>query len=311
MILFELFNRLESPKLNNKLNRIGHTNHLINMLASQFEYRNLPEEVNHRFLEIYLMKMGLAGFTYDKKLKKYVAFPCTRTGDVDEYGLGKNFIGAYPYKSTEGVIGVDGIVIQNNVLALPDTDIYYTVDTLTELQKSIRNNIKYSRMCPIPIVRNQADYSKMKEILKKIDNGVLDVVTNGNLLEEIDSNVKSFDILNITDVNASEKLANLSRMYDDVMKVFYNTHGQALQTQNKSAQQTTDEIHGMDSTSFIYPLAQLKERKEAFDKVNELYGLNVQVDFSDAWKREYERFMNTGPEEPEEPEKEGEEDVEL
>lgn len=297
MNIFEVLTQgIDTPKYNNTLNKISNTNYLVSILASTFEYRNLPEEINHRFIEFYLIKLGLCGFMKDKKSGKYVVFPCTRTGEVDEYGLGTEFVGAYPYKEAQGVIGKDGILIQNNMLAIPDTDIKYTVDVLGELQKSIKNNIKFSRLAPIPVVNNNADWQKVKDALKKIDKGELDVIMSAFNIANLDlGDGKSFDIINLTDVNASEKLANLSRMYDDTLKVFFNKHGQALQTQNKSAQQTSDEIHGMDSTSFIYPLSKLKERKDAIDKINSLYGLNIEVDFSDAWKREFDTFMEDEP----------------
>ena len=76
------------------------------------------------------------------------------------------------------------------------------------------------------------------------------------------------------------------------MKRFYNIYGHALQTQNKTAQQTTDEIHGMDSTSWIIPLERLECRKKMVEEINDLFGTKMTVDFSPAWKLQFEKFKS-------------------
>jgi hypothetical protein len=76
------------------------------------------------------------------------------------------------------------------------------------------------------------------------------------------------------------------------MKRFYNIYGQPLQTQNKAAQSISDELHGMDSVSFIIPIQMLKCRQALADNINRIFGTEITVEFSECWKIEYMSLIN-------------------
>lgn len=58
----------------------------------------------------------------------------------------------------------------------------------------------------------------------------------------------------------------------------------------KVAQQSTDEVHGADNFSMIYPLIQLKYRKRMIEDINKTFGLSASVKFSEMYENSLEKI---------------------
>ena len=63
-----------------------------------------------------------------------------------------------------------------------------------------------------------------------------------------------------------------------------------MHTPTKAAQQSTDEIHGIDSVSWFYPLNKLKARRNGVEMVNKIFGTKITVRFSEIWEQEYQAY---------------------
>jgi hypothetical protein len=168
---------------------------------------------------------------------------------------------------------------------------YWIAHLLGEISKSEALNVKYSRLLPIPKLNDEKDKSAFTDILKKLEDGELTAFVSKNVLAK-EIGCDSPEVFNLSDVKDVDKLQYLSRYYDDVIKRFFNFYGQALQNQNKSAQSISDELHGMDSVSFIIPLQMLNCRKALCQQINDIFGLDVDVEFSPAWQLEFDAFIN-------------------
>ena len=261
---------------------------LWNTLLEMFEYENLPDTIPKRFLESIL---HAEGEVFVSRINdKLIASHGTLSGEVDEYGLGKECIAVCPGSEARGIRGVDIAYGVNNDTASPDMLVYWISHLLGELSKSEDLNIKYSRLLPIPKVRDEKDKSAFNEIVQKMMDGELSAFASKNILDyELGEN--SAETFNISDVKDVDKLQYLSRHFDDVLKRFYNFYGQALQTQNKAAQSISDELHGMDSVSFIIPIQMLHCREALCNQINEIFGTEITVKFSKPWLLEYEAFL--------------------
>ena len=76
----------------------------------------------------------------------------------------------------------------------------------------------------------------------------------------------------------------LSKYYDDVNRWFYTLNGQPIQGTGKMAQLTEEEVMGSQTLSTIQPFNKFTERKKFCDKVKEILGIEMNVDFSTPWK---------------------------
>jgi hypothetical protein len=286
----DVYNKLKA-KEKNSTRYITYFTILWNNLLEMFEWKNLPETIPKRFLESILHAEGEVFICKEKDTENVIASHGTLSGEIDCYGLGTECIATYPGNSTNGKRGIDIAYGINNDTASPDMLVYWIAHLLGEISKSEDLNVKYARLLPIPKVRDEKDKNAFDEIINKLMEGELKAFASKNILAQ-EMGWDSPEVFNISDVKDVDKLQYLSRYFDDVMKRFYNVYGQALQNQNKSAQSISDELHGMDSVSFILPLQMLNCRKALCKQMNDIFGLDVAVRFSPAWQLEYDAFIN-------------------
>lgn len=267
---------------------------MMQTLQSEFEYKGLDPEHDPppEYIEKVLITMGVIGF---KKVNDdVIAARGTLCGDPDYYYRGTDFSGTYALGDIEGKRGIDIAVGFNNSLYMPDIDILRYESILTEIDTSENLNVLFARLLRVPVVGDQKELEALKDVYNSILKGEFGAVTSKNLFRKLaDGDKNVIDLLELTDVDTIKNLQYLAQYRDNVLKRFYNRHGHSLQTTGKVAQQTTDEIHGMDSVSMIYPLNKLKYRKQMCEEVNRICGRSWSVDFSEAWKINRKQFEQT------------------
>lgn len=264
-------------------------------LLSMFEYDNLPYTLWDEFIELNLIKHGQVGIGYitdqNDGVKKLVAVDVSTCGQINQYAIGTEIIGATPIGTFSGTIGVDTVLGWNNAMRSPCEDVDQFAEIKSDIVVSEKLNVIYSRLLPILTVTDKKQKNAVSDILKRlIDGDIGECVVSDNIATLIDG-VPTITSTQISDVQMSQYIQYLSRYNDDVNKRFFTRYGHALQTQNKSAQQTNDEIHGMDSTSWVIPVQMLKYRKRMVDEINRLFDTNITVSFSEVWQREFDKYM--------------------
>lgn len=275
-------------KTENKVRYTTYFSMLWNTLLEMFTWENLPDTIPKRFLESILHSTGQVFIA--KINEKLVASVGTLSGKVDAYGLGTDVIAVCPTGEARGIRNVDIAYGINNDSASPDDLIYWISHLLGETDKSIKTNVIYSRFLKIPKLRNDKDKNAFHDIYKKLINGEPEVFISNNVLDyEFETGTETFEL---TDVNKIDKLPYLTQFFEDALKRFYNFYGQPMQNQNKRAQSISDEIHGMDSVSFILPSQMLKCRQALADNINSIFGTDISVHFSELWELEYSALIN-------------------
>lgn len=280
----------QKEKLKDRDRKLAYYNNLLLTNCSMFNYTGFPDTVDTRFIELYLCQNGACGFgkTENGDLIVTESEPC---GKPNAYSLGTKIIGATPVGRYEGTIGIDAAYGLNNRLGTPDLDILWTSEMLSEIDKSLNFNVLYSRCNPVPIVDDEKQKNAIETVLQNMFSGKLVSIISSNILKKYETGKSGIDVLNISDVSNADKLQYLTHIKDDIKRDFYTTYGQCTNGTGKMAQQTREEITGNQSISFIIPLEKLEERKKMCDMVNAVFGLDTSVDFSEAWKIEYDKFL--------------------
>ena len=274
---------------------------LLNYLAPMFTYNELPESIPEEFIErFHILNGDIAVWKLDDpnafRYKDELIVSCCGYADKpDAYGIGERVIASTlsGYVKEDLKEGESCIVIHNNSLYTSDMPIIcYFTDMLTEMFTSLKTNIIYSRLKPVFKVSDDKEAAAVKEAFTKIKNDSEPIqITSSNILAdalaEAGANAaETIKVLDITDVKNADKLQYIVKAIDDAFRWFFSMIGQAIQGNGKLAQQTVDEVQGTTSMSFILPNDRLKMRRKGWEKANELFGTNVTVDFSDAWKTE-------------------------
>lgn len=260
------------------INYIDYCIRLINTCENIFTYENLPDTLNPFFLEYYLRTNGTCALINDNQYG-IIAVRGGYGTDVDVYGLGTHFIGANCKKSYDININDDNIVMCNNNITM--TSDIYIIDKyakiLNEIDKSTNCNIIYSRLYPIPIAKNESDKHQLESMLKAIIDCNIGKVasTDYNINDLLQQ--ETFNIVNLTDSNAASKVDTLVRLKDAVLKDFLREIGINVNTLDKSAQVTSQELNSFVNYTNLNLFDNLGERQKFIEKCNEKFGTNMGV----------------------------------
>ncbi|MBQ1293676.1 MAG: hypothetical protein IIY21_06530, partial [Clostridiales bacterium] len=93
-------------------------------------------------------------------------------------------------------------------------------------------------------------------------------------------------VVNITDVNASDKIQYLLHAKDDLTREFLNLYGLHITGTGKMAQQSVEEITGSNNAALVIPYEMMKARNDTLERFNAITGLNVVCQLSKSWERE-------------------------
>lgn len=283
--------RYLKPKQTNKVRYLTYFNLFLNIILDMFEWEGLPETIPARFLEMILHSKGEVFVGREDEDAPLVAAAGSLSGDVDDYSMGTECVAVTPNQDLQGKRNIDIAYGINNKTATPDTLLYWLSHMLAVNDRSMELVSIYARLLPIPKVSDEKDKQMFDELIDKLIDGDPKAFASRNALRSaLEEN--GSETFNITDPRQIDKLQYLSRFADDIIKRFYNFYGQPLQTQNKAAQSISDELHGMDSVSFILPLQMLQCRQALADNINNIFGLDVSVRFSQPWEIEYRKYVS-------------------
>lgn len=272
--------------------------YLLTRLQRMFQYKNLPDTIPHEILDRYLFEYGIACIT-SVNGKLYV-FSGNLGGPQDAY-----------YRPTEFIISNPHIKV-NGELFTANVPVYYTEDEASSSGESwstkgvlIRNDLDWIGMHPLlsryaylmaeniltlrtadvmlrvlAMITAPSDKERAAalEYLKSLEKGELAVigdtplVTDGVKLQSPPSNNGSY-------------LTQFIEYQQYLKGSFYNEVGLSANYNMKREAIGTGEST-LDSDS-ILPLCDnmLKCRQEDMAKVNEMFGTDIQVEFSSAWLR--------------------------
>lgn len=271
---------------------------LLLFLSSMFEYKGMDESINTDFIEFYLALTPRAccGVYRNNKGREILGY-ATEGGILNEYGIPEMFnINTLNQNNKQGAVdGVNAAICWNNKTHTSDmiqlsrfTELFNLVDTA---QKCL---IRYARLFPVFEVENQQVKNQIDEALKNADNGEPFTYVNKGLSKIGMDGEPNMKILQLGDVSAVEKMQYLSTYHNDLLRRFFTMYGMNYSQSMKQAQQSIEEIHSDINVSWIIPDDRLKQRRKFIETYNEVFGHNATVDYSDAWKKAYKKYMEEG-----------------
>lgn len=286
-----MFNWYDEMSAKRKENTRHYNNatELLNVVMSIFQWGGLPTEIDEHYLNLALLSGGCA---FGKVLgtDTYATVRSYPSGDLNYNGLGTNIEAALVGGNMQGKIG-DTIAfgwndsIRSNELPYIDRVAYM----LSEIDLSMEYNVQYSRYNPFIIANDKTAKAAIENAFNNMKDGEPLTILSDNALYTL-SDGTPFSKIDLTDVKNIDKIQYLSHFRDDIMRWFYLRYGHNNQSTGKMAEQTTAEISGNDSISMIHVLDMLKARQKFAEQINEIFGLNVTVDFSDLWKHEHMHY---------------------
>ena len=255
---------------------IKYRNHLMMLAMSMFKWKELPKSINKRFLEKTLYMRGAAVFFKDETLG-FLCLPVAWAGPFDVYTDPKEY---YAY-STSGYKSpilneTNSVIIWNNYLRIPSC---YTVDfdakRLANLEQAIDVNCN-AQKTPIAVVCSENERLTMLNLYAQYDGNAPFIYGQKDL--------------NIKDIKAISTGAPFvaDKLYQMKMQV-WNEALTELGISNVSYQKkerlVSDEVIRNMGGTIASRYTRLEMRRDACEKINELWGLKVSVDYRDDFRQ--------------------------
>lgn len=269
------------------------------MGAEQFTWNDLPETINSHWTERATIG-GLSAFYevpdgISSVCKGFTVTPAEFVGVPNQIGETNKII------TTGSDYAIEFDLTKDKVVIIKNNDYYYNeynnlmwfADMLAKTDISEKALIIWSKIHPIPKATSGIDATKLKQVIDTILSdddcecdtyNIIDDFTR--LITEGGPTSKDDAVLNLSDVSAVEKMHFLSEFHYELIKRLCNLYGIPFRSNAKSAQSLESELHNTDIFSQIMNMNRLKCRKEAAEKINAMFGLNVSVDYSEILKKE-------------------------
>ena len=290
-----LFSELK-PKQKTFLTEISYQDVLAEYVLGMLDYPNFPVEIEYvRYLDFLLLKEGKAALYKSSYWGRWVIGNVSFEGiDLNEYGMLQD---AHVFDRAghdelfkDWLNSQECFVFFNNRNHTPDINIPRYADLLAKIDISLNANIVNSRMSPIVVAKDNNTKNQLAEIIKQNHDGHTEVITSPKILNEEGDNIT---VVNITDVNASDKIQYLLHAKDDLTREFLNLYGLHITGTGKMAQQSVEEITGSNNAALVIPYEMMKARNDTLERFNAITGLNVVCQLSKSWEREEAEAENT------------------
>lgn len=283
-----LFSELK-PKQKTFLTEISYQDVLAEYVLGMLEYPNFPVEIEYvRYLDFLLLKEGKAALYKSSYWGRWVIGNVSFEGvDLNEYGeLQDAHVfdrAGHDQVFTDWLNAQECFIFFNNRNHTPDINIPRYADLLAKIDISLNANIVNSRMSPIVVAKDNNTKNQLAEIIKSNHDGHTEVITSPNILNDAGDDIT---VVNITDVNASDKIQYLLHAKDDLTREFLNLYGLHITGTGKMAQQSVEEITGSNNAALVIPYEMMKARNDTLERFNAITGLNVVCKLAKSWERE-------------------------
>lgn len=260
-------------------------NRLYNIAISRFEWLNLPDTCNEKFIEQVLFFNGFMVGYKDTALNSFLIMPCTNNSVLDIFGYPAK-VNAYgyngymaqnltPYTITLGQESTraDAALLYANYSRCPDLPaVLYFARKLTKIDRTIDVNINVQKT-PYIISCGENQRLTVANMFKQVDNFEPAIITtkfyglNGE---------KPINVMDLKPPFVADKMQTLKRqVYQEALTYL----GIEANTSEKAERQVTEELTANMGETESMRQSPLASRKQFCKEFNKIYGTNIDVKF--------------------------------
>lgn len=249
-------------------------NRLVELSISMFEWKNLPDTIDPRFLELTLFSEGQAVFFLDEDIG-FLALQNAAYGDLDVYRIPR-IRRAYAVNGYQrNLSDKDSVIIFNNYLHTNSMlDVQMFSKRLYNLDRAIDVNAN-AQKTPVLIICDESQRLTMENIYKQFDGNAPVIFGNRNI------NANDLKTLNTGAPYVCDKLYELkTQIWNEALTYL----GISNINITKKERLVTDEVTRNQGGTIASRYSRLQARREACEKINAMFGLNIWCDYREDYQ---------------------------
>lgn len=266
----------ESTLLNNRT-YLQYYNRLLELAINMYEWKNLPDTVDERFLELTLFSDGMAVYFRDEILGDL----CLQTmigGNLDVYRIPmeRTAYAANGYQvrldPTNSVIIFNNYTHTNSML-----DIEMYARRLYNIERTIDVNVN-AQKTPVMVIGSEAQRLTLKNLMMQYDGNEPFIYGDDKL------NVNALNVLRLDAPYVADKLNILKRqIWNEALTYLGIENSNTEKKERLVTDEITSNLGGVEAQRFC----RLNARRKAADQINAMFGTNITVDFREENKVKY------------------------
>ena len=293
MVYSEIYNNLKE-KGKKVVDLFSFENRLSNFLVSMFDSKgdNLFNQRKWDRCEFELLLLLLGKVAVWKLHGELVFSTVDFIGNIDFMGIGKDAncttLNGHNKVFSDWRTSDEVVIIFNNENHTPDMNVERFANLMGETWTSMRSTVQGTRYSKVFCVANQQEQTEVQTAIDSVKDGKPMIVRSNRILPTEEQTINS---IKLTDFQESDKIQYLSTFMTWIERNFINLYGMASQGADKVAQQNEAEIKNGAFSSWVEVLSRLEERKTGFEKVKEVFGVEIDYELSEVWQKEYDRLF--------------------
>ena len=252
-------------------------NRLMELSISMFEWKNLPSTCDDRYLELALFMNGSAVFFQDDVLEDYVALDVICSGRLDVYGNPVLRRAYSRYNNYQKLLkGNNSVIIWNNYTRTNSVlDVEMFAKRLYNLDRIIDVNAN-AQKTPILIKCDETQRLTMLNVYKEYD-GNSPVIFGDKAL-----NSNGLEVLSTGAPYVADKIYMLKTQIWNEALTYLGISNINVQ---KKERLITDEVTRNQGGTIASRYSRLESRREAVRKINDMFGLNIEVNYREDFQQ--------------------------
>ena len=260
----------EDSAATNTLTYMQYLRRLMELSMSMFAWKNLPNTVDPRYIELRLFETGSVVFFKDDVLGE-LCLDCIQQGNFDVYGNPITRRAYSCYNNYQKVLNdKDSVIIWNNYLRTNSvTDIQLYAKRLWDLDRSVDVNAK-AQKTPLLIQCNEKQRMSMKNLYMQYDGNTPVIFADNNI------DINGVKVVSTQAPYVADKLYQLKNQIWNEALTYLGISNLNI---NKQERLITDEVSSSQGSTISSRYSRLECRKQAVEKINEMFGLDIEVDY--------------------------------
>lgn len=248
---------------------IQYYNRLTELATTMFSWKNLPSTIDARFLEMTLFSDGVAVFFKDDVMG-FLALQCMIGGNLNVYRIPVDRTAYATNGYNQKLNATNSVLIFNNYLHTNSTlDVEMFSKRLYNLDRAIDVNAN-AQKTPVLIQCDDTEKLTMLNLYKEYDGNQPFIFGSKSL------NTKGLTVLKTDAPYVADKLYTLkTQIWNEALTYLGISNTNAT----KKERMITDEVQKNMGGVIASRYSRLEMRKQACKEINEMFGLNIDVEY--------------------------------